>query len=482
VILLFTDPICTLLGAGDPTPENEVFYLTRDYLRGFVIGAPAFIAAQIMVPYMQMSGSRIRLIVAVAAMTVSDVVLDALNVTVFRQGMFGMGLASSISYYFAFIIGALYFFKKKCIFKLRFRLIRGAIFKGLAKEGVPALINQVSLVLLAFVLNRLLLGVGGNLAVAAYSVISTAGNICYSFSGGIASVALTLSTVLYSDEDKSSLRELVKIMLYYGVLVCSAVTLVVLIAASPIVTRFLTNPEAHDMAVTGLRLFILSLVPCSLNTNFKNYYQGICRVRLTMLISVVQNFAFAAFAAFIMSRFLGVTGIWLGFVVGELLTFSMISLYVRLRNKKKMQWQDVYAMLPDDFGVQEKDCFEFSVTDASQVPDVSQSATEYCFHRGLNSRLSTAIVLCIEEMTNNIVQHGFRGRQEHRIDVRLMIKESGPVLRIRDNCPNFDPVKYIEMHRDEKSSEHLGLRLVMSRVKEANYVNTFGLNCLTLNL
>ncbi|MBO4366777.1 MAG: hypothetical protein J5843_03865 [Clostridia bacterium] len=41
-VLLLASPISTLLGAGEPTPENAVFGLTRDYIRGFIIGAPAY--------------------------------------------------------------------------------------------------------------------------------------------------------------------------------------------------------------------------------------------------------------------------------------------------------------------------------------------------------------------------------------------------------------------------------------------------------
>ena len=73
VVILFTSPLCTLIGAGENVPGNTVFGLTKDYLRGFIIGAPAFMFAQIMVPYMQISGSRTRLVAAVAVMTVSDV-------------------------------------------------------------------------------------------------------------------------------------------------------------------------------------------------------------------------------------------------------------------------------------------------------------------------------------------------------------------------------------------------------------------------
>ena len=482
-VLTFTDPICTLLGAGEKTPDNEVFFLTRDYLRGFIIGAPAFIAAQIMVPYMQISGSRVRLVVAVIAMSVGDIALDILNVAVFKQGTFGMGLASSISYYIAFAIGVVYFLKKNCIFKLDFKLIKGKVCRRLLRDGVPTLINQLSLVLLTFTLNRLLMDIRGKHAVAAYSVISSVGNICYAFSSGIAAVALTLSSIFYSEGDVSSLKKLVKIMCYYAVIICGAVTAVVLAAAGPMVTIFLTDPDAKEMAVSGFRLFVLSLVPCALNTSFKNYYQGIARVRLTMIISVFQNFGFTALAAVVLGRLIGVNGVWLGFVCGEMLTLIGIAVYVSARNKKFSLNASSFAMLPEGLGAREEDCFENTVTSAEDVGRVSAEAGNFCASRGLSSKTGMVIGLCIEEMANNIVSHGFADGKEHSIDIKVMIRQGSTVLRIRDNCPDFDPVHYLELHQNEDDpAAHIGIRMVMKLVKRANYVYSLGLNNLTLIL
>ncbi len=47
---------------------------------------------------------------------------------------------------------------------------------------------------------------------------------------------------------------------------------------------------------------------------------------------------------------------------------------------------------------------------------------------------------------------------------------------------NFDPVKYLELHQDDDPVAHIGLRMTMRAVKEANYVNSLGLNILTLIL
>ncbi|WP_028505727.1 MATE family efflux transporter [Ruminococcus sp. FC2018] len=481
-VLGFTDPICQLLGAAKNGTDSEVYRLTKDYLKGFIIGAPAFLSAQVMVPYMQISGSRIRLVVAVAAMTVGDIIFDALNVFVFKQGTFGMGLASSLSYYIAFVIGVAYFFKKSCIFRFRIKLVKARLCARLLKDGVPTLINQVSLVLLTFVLNRLLLSIEGEIAVAAYSVITTAGNICYAFSSGIASVALMLSSIFYSDEDTTSLHTLVKIMIRYAVMICAVVTVISLVAATPMVTLFLTDKSAKGMAVVGFRLFVLSLVPCAINTSLKNYYQGIDKVHLTRTISVLQNFALPALSSYLLSLAFGINGVWLGFLSGETLTLLFIGIVVFIKKGKGVNVRN-FALLPDDYGVKEEDCFEMSVRTSSEVVVASEKAFDFCREHGRSSKFCSMIALCIEEMANNIVEYGFDKQDTtHSIDIRVMLKPDESVIRIRDNCKNFDPVDYLELHKGDDKLAHIGIRMIMGMVKDANYVNSLGLNNLTLKI
>jgi anti-sigma regulatory factor (Ser/Thr protein kinase) len=153
-----------------------------------------------------------------------------------------------------------------------------------------------------------------------------------------------------------------------------------------------------------------------------------------------------------------------------------------MKNKKFEISAQSFAMLPDKLGAQVQDCFESSITKPDGVVEVSQQADEFCRTHGLSSRISSMIALCIEEMANNIVTHGFDGKKSHSIDIRVMIKNSAPVLRIRDNCRNFDPVKYMELHSTDDPVAHIGIRMVMKLTKEANYVNSLGLNNLTLRL
>ena len=110
LVLLFRDPLATAMGAGT---EGALFEQTRDYLIGFSAGAPGSMGALVLVPFLQMAGQSTLLIAAVLAMTVTDVALDLLNVMVFHGGMFGMGLASSISYYAAVAVALIYFLSQR---------------------------------------------------------------------------------------------------------------------------------------------------------------------------------------------------------------------------------------------------------------------------------------------------------------------------------------------------------------------------------
>ena len=486
LVLVFVMPnqICTLLGAGDPISSNTVFWLTKDYLIGFIIGAPAFICAQIMVPYVQIVGEQKRLILAVVAMTIADVGLDLLNVLLVKAGMFGMGLASSLSYFIAVGVGITYFLSKKCLFK--FGIVKDRMLKTagrLLKEGFPTVVNQISLVLLVYVLNRLLLDVSGNTGVAAYAVVSTVSNICYCFGSGIAAVALTLSSMFYVERDKTSLLEVVKTMSKYGVIINAVVTAVVLLIAPFLIGIFLTDPgsSVRDMAVFGLRLFSLSLVSCAMCTTLKNYYQGTGRTGLTQLISVLQNFVFVVLFAFVLSRFFGTTGIWVSFFAGETTTFIVTLCIIFCKKKKVAVTAEALALLDDDFGVPDEDIFESEVASREEISAASIALGEFCKEHGEDDKTSYYISLCMEEITANIIKYGFgKDNKDHKIDIRYVIKKKKRTLRIRDDCQIFDPVSYFELHEDDAPSESIGIRVVMSLANDANYINSLGLNNLTL--
>ena len=481
LVFLFLNPLTRMLGAD---PGSPVFTLTRDYIVGFILGAPAFLLALVMVPYMQFAGRRTRLVAAVGVMCVSDVVFDLLNVFVFHGGTLGMGLASTASYYVALVIGIGYFFRKDCMFRFRRRLFSAAVCRELFVYGFPTVVNQISLVLLIYCYNQMFLSLEGTVAVAAYSVVTTIGNICYCFGSGVGSVAMMLAAIFHAERDRSSIRELIRVMIRWAVVLDVAVTVICVAAARPLISLFLADSGSVTLiAVAGLRLFILSMIPSSINSALKSYYQGINLLGFAELISVLQNFVFAVASAFLLSRFLGISGVWLGYLCGETLTLLFISVFVFIKRRRFAVTADNYSLLDENFDAAPDRCFERTVQSVGEAAEVSRLLCDFCREKGMDARTSMLIGLCVEEMTVNIVEHGFtKDRLAHNIDVRLVLGDEDRVIRIRDNCTHFDPTKYLELHRTDDPAAHIGLRMVMGMVREANYVNSFGLNNLTLKI
>ena len=60
--LIFRGPLATAIGAGT---EGSLYNDTKNYLAGFIIGAPGTIGAMILVPFLQISGQSGLLIAAV---------------------------------------------------------------------------------------------------------------------------------------------------------------------------------------------------------------------------------------------------------------------------------------------------------------------------------------------------------------------------------------------------------------------------------
>ena len=481
LVFCFLSPLATLLGAES---GSEIHVMTQRYLTGFLIGAPAVIGAQIMIPYLQMAGEQKILIIAVGAMTAADIVFDILAVRVFDLGILGMGLASSLSYIFAVGIGLTYFLGKRSIYRFSFKLFDFKQMKGVGVGGGSAAINQISFTFLILLVNNLLESYGGSHAVAAYSVISTMANICYAFGSGVGSIGLMLGGIFYGEEDRGSIYTVVRTSVKYALVLDAAVVAVFMLIARPVASLFITNdPSTLDLTAHGFRIFLISIIPSCLNTTFKNYYTGVKRIAFANTISFLQNFLMPAVCAVALAQIFGTDGIWLSFACGEALALLIFSAVLWKVHGGVALTAETYSYLPSDFGVAPEDSLELSIRSADEVVSASMTAGEFCRSKGQSTRMSYFMALCIEEMANNVVSHGFEEGSDNYIELRLIKKEDRWILRLRDNCRSFDPVHYMELHKTEEDpTSHIGIRMVFAVVKDAKYVNSLGLNNLTLTL
>ena len=471
VVLLFAPFMARAMGAGT---SGELFEMTRGYLRGFCIGAPGSMGALVLIPFLQMAGQNNLLIAAVLTMTVTDIALDLLNGLVFNGGMFGMGLASSISYYAAIAVVGFYFLSKRCVFRFSLRQISRKKIAELFRGGIPAGFNMASAVIMIFLLNRILRSTGGSSALAAFAVITSLGNAANCITTGVGGVSLTLSGILFHEEDGTGLRTMLRCLCRYGAILGLGMGVFLAVAAPLLVSLFIPEAgETQNMAILGLRLFAAGMIPCSINNALKNAYQGTGRVSLTVIISLLEGTFFPVLAGFVFSRIMGTTGAWLYFPAGEILTLLFVAALVMIM-ARKLPWKDGTALLlRKNFGVTPDRLLEMDIRSMQDVTAAAERAEKFCCDHGQSEKTGNHIALCIEEMAANTIQHGFvRDRKHHDLSVRLLQKEEDLVIRFRDDCGAFDPVSYIPKDNEDA----LGIRLILAFARDARYTYALNLN------
>ena len=100
---------------------------------------------------------------------------------------------------------------------------------------------------------------------------------------------------------------------------------------------------------------------------------------------------------------------------------------------------------------------------------------------GSGNRIATYASLAVEELAGNVIKYGFSDGNPHHISVKLKKDGDQWILRLRDDCPGFDPVVYARNITPEQKESHYGIRMIYSLADEVTYLNTLSLNNLIIH-
>lgn len=481
LIFIFAGTIAAGLGADK---SAELTVNTTDYIRGYILGAPGLILLLIGLPFMQLDSDRNSAVIGAVLMTVGDIVFDLMNVYIIRGGMLGMGVASSISVYLALIVLMVHFARKKYIFHISFRGLELNTLPEICRTGLPYAITQICRTVLVMTLNHLILAIGGEGAVAAYSVVNTVFNVLCIPGSAVGTASVMLSSIMAAERNRSGLEEIVRAFLKYALIFCSIVAVAALIFAKPVVSIFLSrsSSETVDMAIMGARLIGVSMIPAGISCGLRNYAQGIGRMRLTQLMTIGSNYICLVIPALILSRVMGINGIWLSYILADLIVLTLV--VIRAISKKKSIHLNISDLmfLRDDFGIAAENLKEYDIRTMDEVMSASLEICEFCKEHGASLHTRMTVSLAVEEMGTNVVSHAFTKNKNGHLQIRVFCEGSKWTVSLRDDCRAFNPKEYLELHSDDDRSRNIGIRMIVGMSKKLSYINSLELNNLVLEV
>ena len=481
---IFIDPLVKLL-SNDP----ELYDLVYAYCRGLIPGAICIMAVYLPLNYFRIEGRAFLGMIMFLIMATLDIILDLWFTVVMGMGMLGLALATVISALLAVAIMSPFLFIKGGGY--RFAPIGQSLrlVYAIAITGSPPALNNLYTVVRTFVLNMLILAVGGPIAVASFAFVNSVNTLAQAIISGISQTVSPLVGVFYGERDVLSIKKVVFLAFRYGIITMAIFSISVSLFAEPICLAFnLSSPEQLRIAVPALIISSISLLGAVVNNIFVYYYMTIGRTSIANRITLCRGFLFIIPAAGAMAQAMGIYGIWAAFSISELLTLLMTILTVR---KTLLKEQDLRGLLLLNYrDVAEGRFIAFSVDSNNESAlESSDKISEFCTSCKLNSKQSMVISLAIEEILLLMVQHIFVDKKNKSIDVRIFVRDDITTMRFRCAGRKFNPLDYYQHameHADTSEAlalgESMGLQMITKMTKQVDYTTSLGLNNIIIRI
>ena len=485
-VFVFSEKIAVFLGASGPITE-----MTADYLRGFSLCAPALFLLTVLMPVMQIEGKRKLVVLAVVTMTAVNITGDLLVGFVFRGGLFGMAIATTVSYFAALALMLPTLFKRGNTLQLSFKHLKAAYIGTMLSGGLPNALQQGCRSLLLLLLNRRLLAIADTNAVAAFTAIMSAANLCMALGSGIGADVSMLTGVFSGDRDDRAIRELMRTALFTAVVYDAALCVVLLLGAGVLMPMFTSDPAIIGLAVTGFRLYCLSMIGYSVNVTLRLYYQAMHFSWLSYVYVFCNSFLFTVLGAFLLSARIGVNGVWLSFLFGETLTLLLLVFWTLIKTKKPGSLPERMLFIPPELTADVLNRFDGSAGDGAAMSALAGQVYRFCMENGAGERTAYVFSLSAEEIGNYILRYN-TGSGE-RIEVRVLKRKDGWNMNVRDNGRQLNPLAILKdgsrfdpesilREETEDAFSHVGIKLVCELARKTEYIDTLNINSLNIEI
>ena len=332
--IIFMRPVSRFLGATDAMMDDCVLY--GRIITGFTF---AFMLQNVFQSFfIAAEKPKLGLKVTVAA-GLTNMVLDALFIAVFKWGVAGAAIATGLSQCVGGVLPLVYFLRPNSSLlrlsptRLRLRPILAA-----CGNGSSELMSNISSSVVSMLYNFQLMRLAGEDGVSAYGVLMYVQFIFISIYIGYSIGCAPVVSYHFGAQNHGELKNLLgKSVLLMG---CTGVALTALaMALADPLSRLFVGYDAGLFALTShaFRLFAWSFLLAGFNIYASGFFTALNNGGISAAISFLRTLVFQSASVLILPIFLDVDGIWWAITVAEVFAF-LISVTFLLAKRGKYHY------------------------------------------------------------------------------------------------------------------------------------------------
>lgn len=323
--------VASALGAEGEMLENSVLY------GRIIVGVLPLFMLQMAFQSLFVTAEKPKLGLVVTVLSgVTNMVLDALFVAVFRWGIVGAAAATAASQLVGGVIPLIYFLRKNdSLLRLGKTSLNWRVLGKTCSNGSSEFVSQSSMSIVNMLYNTQLIKYAGEGGVAAYGVMMYVNLVFLAIFIGYSIGTAPIIGYNYGAKNSDELRNIRRKSIFIIV-----VTSVVMLAVSELSAEALAgifvgkNPELCALTARGFRIFSLSFLFAGINIFGSSFFTALNNGLISALISFLRTLVFQIGAVLILPLFLETDGIFLSVAVAEIAAFVLTVSFIVAKKKK----------------------------------------------------------------------------------------------------------------------------------------------------
>ncbi|CAM1353927.1 MATE family efflux transporter [Tenacibaculum insulae] len=330
----FGNPILQLFGAKGAivTPATEYFHV-------IVWGVPFLAFAMMGNPVARAVGKPNYAMFTLVFPAIINIVLDIIFIKFMNLGMYGAGLATSISYAVSGLFILWFFLSKNTDLKIipKYFNIDFSILKEIISLGGITIIRQGTISILIIILNYTLFKYGGEISIAVYGIINRIMLFSLFPVLGVMQGFLPIAGYNYGANDWKRVKQTIKMAIIFGTGIATLIFICIMVFPSELVALFTDDINLLNLTTDALIIAFLATPVITIQLIGSAYFQAAGKALPALLLTLLKQGFFLIPLVYILPKFYGILGVWMSFPIADVLATLVTYSYLKKEIKHRLK-------------------------------------------------------------------------------------------------------------------------------------------------
>lgn len=327
---IFTDPVCTMLGATETYHQYTTDYMFWYSL--FLIPSSLSMAMQ---AYCRNDNAPALVGISVIVSTAANIFLDWLLIFPIPMGTKGAAIASGISQSIGMVILLTHFVGKKGDLRFGKPLFDSKLVGTILVHGLPEGIGQLAAPIQTLCMNLVLVSKIGDIGVNAFAVISYVASFAVAVFFGTSEGLQPLLGQSYGAGKEENLKFYFKTGIRINFVGSVVVTGFVLAFARPICVLFGADAETLNYALKVMPYYAWGFVVMSFNVMISSYLYSTNKTTYAIILNVLRSIVVCIAVVLLLPAIFGGDIVWFTFGIYEAIV--LVAAVILLKTSEKRE-------------------------------------------------------------------------------------------------------------------------------------------------